>query len=215
MMILLGVYTGWRAVHSEYYLHKGDDDAKTHTPPLPPPLLPTAHTPLLPPPPAPAQQQVEMNVGEGQTTPSKLQQPPPQPQPKHEHEGGGDRSMVKWLRGLKERMLATVVGTVHGVAGAFAPLFPFGVLGLGPGIVLTWVGTLSRRTPNTQHNPPPKKRPRWRAGGAARGGAARVGQGPALPFLLLPDLHRGDGRLRGAVGRDVLPARVSLSEKRD
>lgn len=27
-------------------------------------------------------------------------------------------SAIKWLRGLKERMLATVVGCVHGVAGA-------------------------------------------------------------------------------------------------
>lgn len=91
MMILLGLYTGWRAVHSEYYL-KGDSGSDS----------PTPATPLL-------------------STPSPVDvEAPPQVQKEEKQEKAAApcSRAVKWLRGLKERMLATVVGTVHGVAGA-------------------------------------------------------------------------------------------------
>lgn len=142
MMILLGAYTGWRALHSEYYL-KGDRFRSSDS------ILPTAHTPLLLP--AAARRQGlgdEVKVEEGRpssavssaaaatgfTGPVDWAQQQAKAEAKADGSsgGGGDGGFVTWLQGLKERMLATVVGTVHGVAGAYrclsaaddAPAFP-------------------------------------------------------------------------------------------
>ncbi len=100
MMILLGLYTAWRAVHSEYYLKGSSDPPSSST------AIPTVATPL-------------MLAVPARNGPKGDVEAPPAAQ-KTEAPSSRSRSRaVRCLRGLKERMLATVVGTVHGVAGAF------------------------------------------------------------------------------------------------
>jgi hypothetical protein len=114
MMILLGLYTAWRAVHSEYYL-KGDQTSSTGTT-----ASATAGTPLLLVP-APTGPKGDVEAPAPQQHQHREKAEPPAATAATAE---GSRA-ARWLRGLKERMLATVVGTVHGVAGAFSSPPPF------------------------------------------------------------------------------------------
>jgi len=100
MMILLGLYTAWRAVHSEYY-RKGSSD-----PPSSSTAIPTVATPL-------------MLAVPARNGPKGDVEAPPAAQSAEAPSSRSRSRAVRCLRGLKDRMLATVVGTVHGVAGAF------------------------------------------------------------------------------------------------
>lgn len=97
-MILLGLYTAWRVVHSEYYLKGDPEGSSTGT------VDATAGTCLLV---APAPN------GSGS---DDVESPPAEQSPEPACRGA---RAARCLLGLKERLLATVVGTIHGVAGAF------------------------------------------------------------------------------------------------
>ena len=123
-MILLGLFTTWRAVHSEYYASnkssngrgERDTDDATTTTSSSTTSPPTAATPLLP---------LPRGGGDGD---GDVEAGPTAKQARAQASSSSAAAafksssrLLRRLRSLRERMLATLVGTVHGVAGGCVP----------------------------------------------------------------------------------------------